>query len=466
MVRTGTGRRACWLALVLVLVILALAGWTQDPGRAVEKRYGLDTDFAANMRVELIGQRIALAAGLSDIHYVIFHDRELNAFALPDGRIYVTSLMAHAVTDDELAFVLGHEMTHIKERHAKGQSERATGGALLGALLAAVLGGGESAIRMGADIVGGLTLGHYSRKDERRADTGGLELMARAGYDPQRAPAAMQRLIDRYGRGDASVPVLGWFATHPDSRTRRERLQTGAAELLQRPPPRLAPATAVAFALDPRCVETHGWAYNYFSLALAAESGGRALVLPPLDGQPLPALAPSSTASNSDEKDKKKEKAKEEPLPTVTVTAPDLPIGYRASLFFEPVPAGRAASLETQDGTAVRAVLQWTDAATGMTGTYTAVAQTRAKVAWQAREQLRANPEALRLLSAGVEEHLEGTLEAAAVRRVVRAYAEIFIAGGPVDHSAPVTLKLTDGKARPGDAVAVIRDGKLVAEVA
>jgi|GEM_PF-1064459 len=472
----GIRFRAVLLGMALLLT--AVLGRAQDPGEAMEKANGLDPDFAANMRVELIGQRVALAAGQSNIRFAIFNDRELNAFALPDGRVYITSLMAHAVTDDELAFVLGHEITHIKEGHAKHQQERATGGAILGAILVAVLGGSEGSIRMGADIAGGLTLGHYSRKDENKADEGGLQWMTRAGYDPRQASAAMQRLIDKYGGGDAKVPVLGWFATHPDTRNRRANLERIAVEVLNDPPEQLPPPRGIEFSLDPQAEHARPWAHNYFSLALASESRGNAVVMPPLLLLPstfemvpvagtaarVPAPALVTEAKEEDDNKDKKDNANE-PLPPVTVNAPAAPTAYRVVLNFTQAPAGRAESLDKAEGTAVQATLQWTDTVVGFTGTLTAVAQTKKQVPWQAQKQVD-NQTALTLLADGNNTNLEGTLEAAAMRRVTRAFAEIVKAGGPVDHSVPVTLKLSEGAVRPGDYIAVVRKNQLVAEVA
>jgi len=468
----ATRFRAVVLGVVLLLALLARA---QDPGGAIEKANGLDPDFPTNLRVEMIGQRVALAAGQSDIHFAVYNDKELNAFALPDGRIYVTSLMAHAVTDDELAFVLGHEITHIKEGHAKHQSERATGGAILGAILVAALGGSQGSIRMGADILGGLTLGHYSRRDENKADLGGLRWMTRAGYDPRKAATAMQRLIDKYGGGDANVPVLGWFATHPDTRDRRQNLEKNATTLLQNPPAVLAPPQGIEVMLLPGAKHARPWAYNYFSLALASGSGGHAVVIPPMLDPALPVtLTPVPTAAvripmpalahiarvNNEQNEKK-----DEPLPPVTVNTPAAPIAYRVSLDFAQVPAGRAASLDAAEGTAVQVTLQWTDVAGGFTGTLTAISQTKKKVPWQAQDQL-VDDAALRLLSDGKNDNMEGTVEAAAVRRIARAFSDVLLAGGPVDHSVPVTLKLSDGNVRPGDYVAVVRKNRLVGEVA
>jgi len=472
------GMRFRAVLLSMVLLLAAVLGRAQDPGEAMEKANGLDPDFAANMRVEMIGQRVALAAGQSNIRFAIFNDRELNAFALPDGRIYITSLMAHAVTDDELAFVLGHEITHVKEGHAKHQMERATGGAILGAILVAVLGGSEGSIRMGADIAGGLTLGHYSRKDETKADVGGIQWMTRAGYDPRKAAAAMQRLIDKYGGGDAKVPILGWFATHPDTRDRRTNLEKMAVEVLNNPPEQLPPPLGIEFSLDPRAEHAKPWAYNYFSLALASESRGNALVVPPMVPLPVkleivpvaaayhvPAPALVNAAKEEDDGKKAKEKTDSEPLPPVTVKALTAPTVYRVVLNFSQSPAGRAESLDKAEGTAVQATIQWTDVVAGFTGTLTAVAQMKKQVPWQAQEQLD-NQVALTMLADGKNTNVEGTLEAAAMRRVTRAFAEIVKAGGPVDHSVPVTLKLSDGAARPGDYIAVVRKNQLVAEVA
>ena len=176
----------------------------------------------------------------------------------------------------------------------------------------------------------------------------------------------------------------------------------------------------------------------------------------------MPAPAIANQARANDEKDEKK---KNEPLPPVTVKAPTAPLAYRVSLDFAQIPAGRAASLDAAEGTAVQATLRWTDIAGGFTGTLTAVSQTKKKVPWQAREQL-VDDAALSLLSDGKNDNMEGTVEAAAVRRIARAFSEMLLAGGPVDHSVPVTLKLSEGSVRPGDYVAGVRNNRLVGEVA
>jgi len=484
---------------LLVLLALWMAGIGLADiggGQSIASRYGLDTDFATSTRVELIGQQLARAAGLRDVNFTIYNANDLNAMALPSGEVYVTTQMAHEVTDAELAFVLGHELTHVKEGHSRQQAQQATAGAIVGALLAAVLGGNEQAIRMGADIAGSLTLGHYSRIDERRADEGGIKLMSRIGYDPKNAAVAMQRLFDKYGNGDADVLVIGWFADHPGTKSRKETLEKLAKEIEQHKPEKSPPPIGATLTLDTDAQHASAWAYDYTSIALLNATQARA-VLVPIMQMPLTAPTPTAVpttpvtpaikeqvkdsralgvdtppADNEQGKEKNKDKGKDkekkskvEVLPPVTVVTPPVSVAYQLTLALRQTAAGRAAEIAKGDGSAVEAVLRWHNIATGMSGVETAIAQTTTHGPWMANEQLK-DPAALHRLSNGKEDNIEGTLEAAAVRRVVRAFAEVVEAGGPVDHSVPVTIRLTKAEGRLGDYIAVIRDKHLVAEVA
>lgn len=450
--------------LLMLLGVLGLAR-AADYGQTIAQQYGYYPDFAATLRVQLIGKRLALAAGLPQAEFQIFNERELNAMALPDGRIFVTSLMATSVTDDELAFVLGHELTHIKEKHAKGQMSRATGGAILGAIIVAALGGSESEIRTGADIAGGLTYGHYSRKDEHRADAGGVRLMVQAGYEPEKAADAMQRLIDKYGRGDAKVPVLGWFATHPDSQSRKDRLLELAKDMRTKPPERLEAPRGIQLALDPSAEHAGAWLHPFLSIMLPHATVGRAVLLPSAK-HPLPDLPASwlEKQAKTVKPDDPKKAEKIEPLPKVAVVIPASPPRYQLTVAFAQAPAGGAATIEAGEGTAVAAILSWRDTVTGMHGTITSLAQRRERIPWMAHEEVK-EADALKLLEDGRDTYLEGTLEAAALRRAMRALAEVIIADGPVNHSVPVTIKYSPKGLRVNDYLAVYRDNIMVSEV-
>ncbi|HOS43741.1 MAG TPA: M48 family metallopeptidase, partial [Armatimonadota bacterium] len=377
--------------VLLLATLLAVAGLAHagDYAQELQQKFGLYPDFKATLRVQVIGHRLALAAGLPQASFQIFNNRELNAMAFPDGRIYLTSMMATLVTDDELAFVLGHELTHIKEGHARNQISKATGGALLGAIIVAALGGDAGDIRTGADIAGGLTYGHYSRKDEHRADEGGVRLMSQIGYDPLKAADAMQRLIDKYGRGDAKTPILGWFASHPDSQSRKDRLMKLGDQLKEKPAPALADPRGVTLALDPSALHARAWLHPFLSIMLVHTTGGRAVVLPDAD-YPMPPM-PADVRLPADDNAKKDEKAT---LNDVAVVLPPAQPRYTVSVALTEVPAGGAASLAEAQGTAVEASLVWMDAVTGMGGVCAGIAQRKTRGPWRAQDELN-DPAAL-----------------------------------------------------------------------
>ena len=450
------------LAIWLLLLLSALGAHADDVGSQLEKQYGLYPDFATNLRVQYIGNRLALAAGLPNETFKVFNDKDLNAMALPDGRVYITSKMATLVTDDELAFVIGHELTHVKEKHAQHQQEKVIGGTILGAILVSVLGGGAEAVRTGADIAGSLTYGHYSQQDEYRADKGGIRLMSQIGYDPKKAADAMQRLLDLYGRGDANTPILGWFADHPDTKNRKQRLLDTAAELQKYPLPKVPAPVGVDITLEPTASHADSWAHAYLSLLISMNGGGRAVALS-APQYPVHALPAQAVVEKKDAMKDDKAK-KEEPLKQVVFASPQVPVGYRVTLALRQVPAGRAASIEEGEGTAVEAKLHWTQLSTGFAGDCIATDQTRKKVPWMAQEQMQSEDK-LYQLADGKSNNVEGTLEAVAMRRASMAFAEVMEANAPVDHGAPVALNMRTDKLRPGNYVYVVRGNLIVAEV-
>lgn len=158
----------------------------------------------------------------------IFEDGSANAFALPGGKIGVhTGLLKVAVNQDQLATVIGHEIAHVLAGHS---NERAsTTLATQGALEALnVLSGPASAAKnrtlavLGVGAQVGVLL-PFSRAQESEADILGLDLMARAGFDPRQGPALWENMAKLGG----SPPEL--LSTHPSSGTRiaslRERVK-------------------------------------------------------------------------------------------------------------------------------------------------------------------------------------------------------------------------------------------------
>jgi predicted Zn-dependent protease len=152
-------------------------------------------------------------------------DKVVNAFALPDGRIYVTLglmrlIQGSATAEDELAFVVGHEVTHVAEHHSASQAKKT----LPINILAGILGAATKNRTIGTIAgVGAAAYGaKFSRKDEYEADEGGLIAMNDAGYDPDAAVTMLERL-GKLSSGSGGLNK--WFASHPASESRVERVQ-------------------------------------------------------------------------------------------------------------------------------------------------------------------------------------------------------------------------------------------------
>jgi len=182
-----------------------------------------------NRAVRRVGSRIARVANRPDFRwrYHVIDSKQANAFVLPGGKIFVYSgLFKYARNDAELAAVIGHEVAHALKSHGIQGAQRRQNAALVGALLQVGLGvaGVDPAI---ANTVNqaygyGATYGYihpYSREKEMEADSIGLYLMAKAGYDPRAALS----FWERFGKQGQRVPEF--FSTHPSSAHRIANLK-------------------------------------------------------------------------------------------------------------------------------------------------------------------------------------------------------------------------------------------------
>jgi predicted Zn-dependent protease len=153
--------------------------------------------------------------------FMVLNDPATNAFAEPNGSVYVTmGLIALLQNQAQLAAVLGHETSHVIERHTYLENRSARKKAVLGDILAAaaaVAPGGAGLAVAGASIAGQLILVEsiygYSREMEQQADSDGTAALAAAGYDP-RAMAATFELLD----GDSTLeyePRPTFYHDHP-----------------------------------------------------------------------------------------------------------------------------------------------------------------------------------------------------------------------------------------------------------
>jgi predicted Zn-dependent protease len=179
-------------------------------------------------RVRAVAQRLIPQAAawnprVRDWHWevnLIRSDR-INAFCMPGGKIAVfTGIIGKLqLTDDELAMVVGHEMAHALREHARERIAKNAATNIGANILVQILGlgqVGQTLTGYGAQL---LTL-RFSRSDESEADLVGMEIAARAGYDPRAAISLWQKMAQA---SKGSPPQ--WLSTHPASASRIAELQ-------------------------------------------------------------------------------------------------------------------------------------------------------------------------------------------------------------------------------------------------
>ena len=148
--------------------------------------------------------------------------RQINAFCMPGGKIaFFTGILDQlALTEDEAAMVMGHEMAHALREHARERiaKTQATG---LGLSLGAQLLGLGDVGRLAADLGTQLLSLKFSREDETEADLVGLELAARGAYDPHASVTLWRKMAAVTGNNG-----LEFLSTHPSGPNRIRDLQT------------------------------------------------------------------------------------------------------------------------------------------------------------------------------------------------------------------------------------------------
>lgn len=214
-----TGRQS--LVLVQPAEELSLGAQSFQQIRNEEK---VSNDAQMNARVQRVGKRIADVVGSqmpnAQWEFVVFDSPEVNAFALPGGKVGVyTGLLKLATTDDELAVVMGHEIGHVIARHgAERMSEQMVIDGL-GTLASAYAQNHYSpqAVQLFQTAYGGAaTVGRvlpHSRQQESEADHMGVVFAAKAGYDPRAAITFWEKMSAQ----SAAKPGLldKFLSTHP-----------------------------------------------------------------------------------------------------------------------------------------------------------------------------------------------------------------------------------------------------------
>ena len=253
-------KRATTIGLAFLLSIVALGGQTviteppnkykpaedvqlgQQASQEVRKQMPMLNDRVVDEFIESLGQLLVENIPQQFDHpefrysFDVVNVREINAFALPGGPMYLNrGMITAARTQGEVASVIAHEISHVALRHGTAQATKAQPyeiGTIAGAILGSIIGG-----KWGTVVAEGTAFGlgtaflKYSREYERQADLLGSHIMADAGFDP-REMAAMFQTIQRQG-GSGGPEFL---SSHPDPGNRAAAINKEAALLNVRNP--------------------------------------------------------------------------------------------------------------------------------------------------------------------------------------------------------------------------------------
>jgi Zn-dependent protease with chaperone function len=209
----------------------------REAAAEVRKAYPVITNPEIQQYLERLGQRLVAAAPPNlnnpafEYSFTPVNVKEINAFALPGGPMFINrGMIDSAHTEGEVVGVMAHELSHVLLRHGTANATKAQGfqlGALAGAIAGAVVGGGLGrVIAQGSQFGLGTWLMKYSREYEKQADILGVQLMARAGYDPRELARVFENIEKQGGSGAPQ-----WMSDHPNPGNRSAYIEQEARAL-------------------------------------------------------------------------------------------------------------------------------------------------------------------------------------------------------------------------------------------
>jgi len=200
----------------------------------VEQQMPILRDEVVESYVERVGQRLVEAIPQEFQHpgfsyrFRVVNARDINAFALPGGPMYINRGMIEAARNEgELAGVMAHEISHVALRHGTAQATKAQKYSILAGIagIAGAVLGGPAVGQIGQAAVGTYFL-KFSREYETEADVLGAQMMANAGYDPRDLANVFRTIQSQGGSGGPQ-----FLSSHPNPKNRFERINQEAAML-------------------------------------------------------------------------------------------------------------------------------------------------------------------------------------------------------------------------------------------
>jgi beta-barrel assembly-enhancing protease len=205
----------------------------RQAAQEAEQQFPLLRDEEVRSYVEDVGRRLVSAIPSQFQHpefqyyFKVVNARDINAFALPGGPMYVNRGMIEAAhTEGEMAGVMAHELSHVALRHGTAQATKGQKYGVLAGIagIAGTIFGGPGVGQL-AQAPFAVYLLKFSREYETEADILGAQIMARAGYDP-RDLANMFRTLEQQGAGGG-----GFLSDHPSPSDRYARIDREAQQL-------------------------------------------------------------------------------------------------------------------------------------------------------------------------------------------------------------------------------------------
>ena len=216
----------------------------REAAAEVRKQYPVIESGQINTYLSRLGREL-VAQAPPELHQPAFEYsftavnlKEINAFALPGGPMFVNRGMVDAATTEgEVVGVMAHELAHVLLRHGTANATKAQNaqlGALAGAIAGAVIGGRVgTAVRETSHFGLGTWLLKYSREYEKQADILGAQIMARAGYDPN----DLARMFETIGKQSKGSGAPEWLSDHPNPGNRSQYIAAEARMLEIAPNP-------------------------------------------------------------------------------------------------------------------------------------------------------------------------------------------------------------------------------------
>ncbi len=198
----------------------------QEGCGSIEYYYRVEQNPALIERLERVAEPLIQRSHRKNIDYKfrILDTLEVNAFAAPNGYIYVTKGLFNVVeSDDELAFVISHELGHIEKKHAVIRYRRAMATALIASIfIASASNNNDQGAALMTTIMAGIVLRGYSREQEHEADQVAVARLKQANLDYQVYHTLMGRFMDM--RKNRIYAINKLFSTHPTPEKRIENL--------------------------------------------------------------------------------------------------------------------------------------------------------------------------------------------------------------------------------------------------